>query len=219
MDERTAPVLAGINLPDLARGPLVTVDIRQAAADHLVAWDADQRARAIHEAGHVVVARLLGIGVEAVDIKGRHGGATYTTAVNDDVPETATEAVALDHIAATLGGHAAERLVMGGATLGCRSDLNNATGMAYDLLNAGAVSGAPLFNLYAVTGPLIPRSVINQFGEIVTIILGEQRRRADALVEAHRDALLGFAVRLHERRRLATPEEVDAALRDAGLPL
>lgn len=71
--------------------PRVTVEITEAGANHIAAWDIDQRVRAIHEAGDAVMAAALGMPVKAVDISGRHGGYRDPGLADDSLPDTTSE--------------------------------------------------------------------------------------------------------------------------------
>ena len=71
--------------------PRVTVEITEAGANHVAAWDIDQRVRAIHEAGGAVMAAALGMPVKAVDISGRHGGYRDPGLADDSLPDTTSE--------------------------------------------------------------------------------------------------------------------------------
>jgi hypothetical protein len=63
---------------------LVAMNVRPAARNHLLAWDAAQRLVAIHEAGHACAAAALGIPVKVIDITNRHGGSAQIGSPFDD---------------------------------------------------------------------------------------------------------------------------------------
>jgi Peptidase family M41 len=159
MDERLS-----LALPPTGSVPTVEVAVTPAAAGVLAAWDADSRAKAVHEAGHVLVARALGVRVSGADIARRHGGRTYIDMDAEDQPATVTTSMAYAQVAAALGGWAAEREVLGETTLGCQSDMRTATGLVYEMLEAGAVDGAPMFGRLAVAEALLPAPVLREWG-------------------------------------------------------
>jgi cell division protease FtsH len=184
----------------------VSVEITQAAADHVAAWDVEQRVKAVHEAGHVVVAALLGLPLKSVDIAGRHSGRTELAFGDDNLPDTTTEQGSLDTIVMTLAGQAAERAIIGQATTGSRHDIKHATEMAYERLDAGFDRTAPLFSLAGAPYSLTPVAIVDEFGRSATAMLEDCRLRAEKLVAEHRDAIVAFATRLFERRRIADAE-------------
>ncbi len=91
----------------------------------------DRRIVAIHESGHAIVAHTL---PEAADVhlvtivpRGRSGGHTQFLPNNED--EMTMQNQLLQEIASLMGGHAAEKLVLGEFGVGSTSDLQRATEM------------------------------------------------------------------------------------------
>ncbi len=89
----------------------------------------DRRIVAIHEGGHAIVAHTL---PEAADVhlvtivpRGRTGGHTQFLPNNED--EMTMQTQLMHEIASLMGGHAAEKLVLGEFGVGSTSDLQRAT--------------------------------------------------------------------------------------------
>jgi ATP-dependent Zn protease len=116
----------------------------------------------------------------------------------------------------TLAASAAERLILGQGTMGAGHDLSQATGAAYARLNAGLDPEAPLFCTNGVPFNLMPAAIVDEFGRAVVATLSAARERADALVAIRRAAIMTFASRLYERRRL-TGGEIDDLIASLNL--
>ena len=126
----------------------------------MAAWDIDQKAKAIHEAGHAVIGAALGIPVKAVDISGRHGGHTELGSWDDNQPETTTGQDLLNEITMTLAAAAAaERLIIGHGTTGSTDDLRQATAVAYTRLSAGLDPDVPYISPDGIPFSLMPDSL------------------------------------------------------------
>lgn len=197
---------------DLDDTPRVQVDITQAAADHVAAWDVDQRVKAVHEAGHAVAAAVLGIPIKAVDITSRYGGHTETAIGDDSLPETTTAGAILDQMVVALAARAAEKLIIGHYTLGSGHDLRTATQLAYQRMTEGLEEEAPFISPDGIPFSLLPDSLGKDMYRSATRVLAECRDRAASLVEDERDAITAFATTLYARRRLAGAE-LEEALR------
>jgi ATP-dependent Zn protease len=194
---------------------LVAVSIPEAAVRHLAAWDTDQRVRALHEAGHVVVGHVLGIPIKGADIRGHYRGFTETGDGDDDQPQTQTASRMLDQIVVRLAGQAAEKMLIGEGTDNSRWDLEQATSIALERINCGLDPRAPFMSIDALPGSRPPEAIWNAVGETVVSVLAESRTRADALAAEHREAIVSFAQQLHDARRL-TDGALEEALRNAG---
>ena len=81
---------------------------------------------AIHEAGNAVVAHLLGLPLPAM-VRVTHRGGAYV----GKAPFAATKQIICDQIAVTLGGRAAEAVILGSVSNGAESDLVQATEVAF----------------------------------------------------------------------------------------
>ena len=139
--------------------PRTQVEITEAAAEHVAAWDFDQRVTAVHEAAHAIVAFVLGIPVKAVDITLRIGGHTEIGVTADNLPATATDRMLLDQIVVRQAAMVAERLIFGQATTGNADDISAATTLAYERIRSGSIPTDRWWCPTAFpTGPALPRS-------------------------------------------------------------
>jgi cell division protease FtsH len=206
---------------DLINGrDTITVSVTPAAARVVLAWNADQRLMAIHEAGHVVVAAVLPsrICVKSADIKGKHGsGKTVSTENDDDHPTFSSASRIRDRICMALSGQAAEERIIGEASDGSASDLSTASTMASELIQAGLDPDAPYVSTSAFGyGCPIPEWLATENTRAIIATLAVARERARAIVAEHEDAILLFASSLFRARRISD-EAVDDALRAAGI--
>jgi cell division protease FtsH len=110
-----------------AEGRSVTVqDVVQQVAPRQAGRDRSKtRDVAVHEAGHVVVARAVGLTVHSVSVieAGASGGTTTVEALSGAPSRRQLE----HHVMCALGGRAADEVCGTGATAGARSDLVAAT--------------------------------------------------------------------------------------------
>jgi cell division protease FtsH len=100
------------------------------------AMNAEERRRiAVHEAGHALVAKLLGVGiVEKVSIlkRGRALGVTLVTEDHDVTLQS--EAQVRARMTMLLGGRAAEALVLDSVSTGAANDLEHVSNIAYRMV-------------------------------------------------------------------------------------
>ena len=91
--------------------------------------DRDRRIVAIHESGHAIVAHVLPDAAEVhlvtIVPRGRTGGHTQYLPNTED--EMTMQSQLMAQVAAAMGGHAAEKLVLGEFGTGATSDLQHAT--------------------------------------------------------------------------------------------
>ena len=195
--------------------PRTQVEITEAAAEHVAAWDFDQRVTAVHESAHAIVAFVLGIPVKAVDITLRIGGHTEIGVTADNLPATATDSMLLDQIVVRQAAMVAERLIFGQATTGNADDISAATNLAYERIRSGLDPNGPLVVPDGVPyWASSPEELKTQMLTAVHATLTQCRDRATALVEQHHDAIVTFAGPLYARRRLEG-EALQALLAEA----
>ncbi len=93
---------------------------------------AQRKLVAYHEAGHAIVARSLEHcdPVSEVSIIPRGGAGGYTLIRPDEESETYSRLYILDRITMSLGGRAAERLILGDVSTGASADIKHVTELA-----------------------------------------------------------------------------------------
>lgn len=178
------------------------------------ALDPRERSRiAVHEAGHAIVARALGVGViEKVSIlkRGRALGATLVT--NDQEIHLQSQAEMRARIAMLLGGRVAEQLVLKDVSTGAANDLERVSNMAYRMVTEFGF-GKQLGPFSYAGLPERDRSLANcqeaitEARELIREIEGE----CTALLRAKRPALDLLTAQLLEH------ETVDGTVVDACL--
>lgn len=143
-----------------------------------------------HEAGHLVVGALLhGAGrLRGVRIGPDAGSVEFGTA---DPDGDLDERDARDALATLLAGFAAERALLGSATLSHWSDVRRATEIASRLVEVGLEAGAP--PLDADAGWLRGTAARDRMADAAAALLAQARERAAGLVAGHREALAEVA--------------------------
>lgn len=195
--------------------PTVTVAIPRAAAEHLVAWNEDQKTKAIHEAAHVAVATVLGIPVSSVTIKGHFSGRTETGLDEDNTPLFRSDSVLRASIVVSLAGLAAEQRILGEGTDGNAHDIDTASQLAIQRLRNGLDPEFPPIALDCFAYKM-PPALLNLASRRVIAELTRARSEAERLVELHVEAILRLAAAIFSARRL-DGAALDAAIREAGL--
>jgi cell division protease FtsH len=218
----TPAVIAGVMADALAMaidagGETITVEHLDAAVRRrltsvrrMEVRPADRRRLAIHEAGHAVVAAVLGSVPARIEIRDVDG---VTTHERQTAGEGSTETEVRNRIAVCLAGIAAERAVTGEGSLGSELDVRLASGLARSLVLSGC-SDEMLMHPDA-GGPVLAGDGA-AIAAAVAAILAAERDRAVALIEQHRAAIEALAARLETSGRLAG-DEVAAALAELGV--
>jgi len=183
----------------------------EVGVSHPVGYDVEERRRvAIHEAGHALVATLVGRDVKLASIL-RRSGALGLVSHGDAVErhlKTPTEGG--DLIAVALAGRAAEAQELGEASSGIASDLAAATTIACQLVGAlGA--GDSLLSLEAAAMPgggnLVAKVLADEPSRTkAEAILAAAADRASCMVLEHRSALVAIADALCEHDELSGTE-------------
>jgi cell division protease FtsH len=183
--------------------------------------DARGRERiAVHEAGHAVVAKLLGVGiVEKVSIlkRGRSLGATLVTADTDSILQSEPEMRA--RMAMLLGGRGAEALVLGSVSTGAANDLEHVSSMAYRMVAEFGFSRS--MGPFSYAGlPDQERRLADHPEAIAEAreIVKEIERECAELLKAHRPALERLTARLLEHETVSG-SVVDECMSPAAQPL
>lgn len=104
--------------------------------------DKEKRLTAYHEAGHAIAVRVVSttVKVDRVTIipSGRAGG--FTSYKPDEDRQYTTKAQLIEQIIVSLGGRAAEELVLGEISTGAASDLKSANGTARKMITKYGMS-------------------------------------------------------------------------------
>jgi len=165
------------------------------------ALDPKERHRiAVHEAGHAIVARVLGVGtIEKVSIlkRGRALGATLVT--NDQEIHLQSEGEMRDRMAMLLGGRTAELLMLEDASSGAANDLERVSNIAYRMVTEfGLGSQAAPFSYAGL--PERDRSAANcsQAIDEAREIIRAAETACKAILRAKRDALEALTAQLLE---------------------
>ena len=195
--------------------------------------DKDKRATAYHEIGHALVAWLTPKtdAVHKVTIipRGRTLGVTQLLPEEDRLGYTESQLVA--HLAMTMGGRAAERLIYSDLTSGAAMDLSQATRVARKMVTQLGMSGriGPVSYRGTEEHPFLGREMgetrdhsehtAQVIDEEVARILREADEHAFRLLEAHRDELEKLTEALIEREVLTLAEIQDLIGPRAGAPI
>ncbi len=104
--------------------------------------DKEKKLTAYHEAGHAIAVRLVSttVKVDRVTIipSGRAGG--FTSYKPDEDRQYTTKAQLIEQIIVSLGGRAAEELMLGEISTGASSDLKHANGIARNMITKYGMS-------------------------------------------------------------------------------
>lgn len=104
--------------------------------------DKEKKLTAYHEAGHAIAVRVVSttVKVDRVTIipSGRAGG--FTSFKPDEDRQYTTKAQLVEQIIVSLGGRAAEELVLGEISTGASSDLKHANGIARNMITKYGMS-------------------------------------------------------------------------------
>lgn len=162
------------------------------AREGQAAMNAEERKRiAVHEAGHALIARLLGVGiVEKVSIlkRGRALGVTLVTDDQDVVLQS--EAQWRARMAMLLGGRGAEALLLDSLSTGASNDLERVSNMAYRMVSEFGFSKA--IGPFSYAGLPERERRVNDHPEAIgeaRQIVKDIEEQCAVLLEAHREAL------------------------------
>jgi cell division protease FtsH len=172
----------------------------------------EQRAVAVHESGHALVAAVSEHGdpVAKVTILPAGQALGVTEQLPIDERHLYTEGYLKDSLAIRMGGRAAELLVFGEGSTGASNDLAGATdlatrmvrefGMSAALGPVGFASGSPMYlGGEEVRTRQYAEATQRVIDTEVAKLLREAEHRATAMLTEHRDALDGLTELLLER--------------------
>ena len=156
----------------------------------------DERRVAIHECGHAVAARSLGLSIGDLVLRSPgHGGGGY---MGFAPPGVVTRHVLRNMLIVLMAGRAAEILAFGDPSAGAEADLLAATTLARDMHVRWGLDR----RLSADGGRMVDPAV----GTLVERALRSAAKSALALLGTRRERLLELAEMLESRRSLASVE-------------
>ena len=198
LDEAVARVLHGPQ----RRGRVLTPD--------------ERRRLAVHEAGHAVVAAATGRpdDVHRVSILARGRSLATTSASVDSDAAVLTQSRLLARLTATLGGLAAEELLLTEPSTGAEDDLEAATAMARDI--AGRFGMSPTLGRARLLAPDAEVYLGNDNGGLGAVS-GRTHEALDAEVRRLLDEAESEAIRLLEVHRTTLDTLVDLVLAEETL--
>jgi ATP-dependent Zn protease len=169
----------------------------KAAVDHVApeGRQEDMHRIAIHEAGHAVVAHILGLPLPDMVRITAHGGAYF-----GKIPFAATKKVICDQIAVTLGGRAAEAVLLGSVSNGAESDLEQATELAFKVRYSWGLYANNLLSLSPVK--LTQLDPLTPLGSVVNSDIKGHYLRAKEIGEGNAKLVQRVAAALLEQREI-----------------
>lgn len=191
--------MARRRLRENLQGATRSVDVERALEENLdrprLTAD-EERVVATHEAGHAIVAMhcehapvIDRISIRG-DVAGALGAVSYADPHNRHV---LTRAELYDRIAILFGGREAELAILGDLSLGAGHDLERATSLARAAVESYGMTDELVGDFTAESLSEATRSKLD--GAVVGL-LESQRKRARALIDEHREALLQLRDRL-----------------------
>ncbi|MBE0642779.1 MAG: ATP-dependent zinc metalloprotease FtsH [Bacteroidetes bacterium] len=196
----------------------------------LIISDAEKRMTAYHEAGHVLVAKMIPEAdpVHKVTIIPRGRALGVTTYLPIDEKHTYSKPYLEAMIAYAMGGRAAELLIFGQLTTGAGNDIERATSLARKMVCEWGMSELGPLTFGAKQEEIFLGREISQhrdysektaiaIDEAVRVIVLHGMNRAEELLLEHRETLDRLSDALLEREILDS-EEIDAILRGEDLP-
>lgn len=174
---------------------------------------------AVHEAGHAIAAKVLGLGiVEKVSIlkRGRALGVTLVTDDEDVILQS--EAQWRARMIMLLGGRSAEALVLGSISTGAANDLERVSNMAYRMVTEFGFSKR--IGPFSYAGLPERERRLTDYPEVIAEAretVKELERECDALLDANRIALEGLTAALLDAETVSG-DVVEACLAAGGAP-
>lgn len=196
----------------------------------LIISDAEKRMTAYHEAGHVLVAKMIPEAdpVHKVTIIPRGRALGVTTYLPIDEKHTYSKPYLEAMIAYAMGGRAAEMIVFGQLTTGAGNDIERATSLARKMVCEWGMSElGPLTFGSKQEEIFLGREIAQHrdysektamaIDEAVREIVVRGMQRADDILREHKETLDRLSEALLEREILDS-EEIDTILRGEQLP-
>ncbi len=173
--------------------------------------EAERERIAVHEAGHAIVAQVLGVGrVEKVTILPRGGALGVTLVTQKEDKQLHLKSELENRIQMLLGGRTAEILTYADASSGAASDLKEASKIALTMVaNLGLGDQGTLFNLEALAALNVPPDTSKAVAE-AEALLATQNAHCFALLRDYDAALKELTGKLLERETIDGIEVVQA---------
>lgn len=194
-----------------------------------IVTEVDKRITAYHEAGHAIVAKCLPNcdPVHEVSIIQRGAAAGYTMLRPDTDDNHDSMSKLMDDIAMTMGGRAAEELVIKDITSGAAADIKRITDLSRRMVTEWGMSteigpvylgssGEVFLGRDYSSTTTYSESVATTIDREVKAIIDKGHNTAVEILSAHREAMDKMVRLLIERETIYT-EEVDACM--TGIPL
>jgi len=153
---------------------------------------------AYHETGHALVSSVLEYTdpVHKISIISRGRAAGYTLKLPFTDKKMQSKKEFLDDIASILGGYVAEEMIFNDITTGPHNDLSVATALAHDMVARygmsdvlGPVAFASENTREPVVGEAYSQEVAAKIDAEISRIIDEGKKRAQKVLNEHRDAL------------------------------
>ncbi len=191
----------------------------------------EKRTTAYHEAGHALVAKLVGLEVDPVHKvtiipRGRALGLTQQLPTEDRL--SMTKEFAINRIAILMGGRAAEEIIFGQKTTGAGNDIEQATDLARKMvtewgmsdslgpLNFGRSGGEVFLGREMQSAEVYSNETARQIDKEIHTIVSGQYDRARSLLEENRQSLEAVAEALLEFETL-DGNDIDVLCRGEAL--
>ncbi len=185
--------------------------------------DEERRIIATHEAGHAVVAHLIGVGrkLEVLSIVRRAGSLGLLAHSDTEERYLRNRTEMLSHIKISFGGMVAEELWFGESGTGPGGDLAHATTVAATMVGALGLAGSLVSFSAAGGGPLdaglVPRVLADDAARReVETILDRSKASVKELLDSNRHLVEALRDELLVRSELVG-DEITAVLHEAGM--
>ena len=209
---RGAQRIAGLDFDHALERVIAGTQSRRVLNEH------EKRVVAYHEAGHALCAELLPAvdRVHRVSIVPRGRALGYTLNLPEEDRYLKTREELLDHMTMLLGGRAAEQLEFGSVTTGASDDLRRASDVAGAMINDFAFgTTVSITGRHGPGDERVSEQTLRLRDQEREDLLHEARRRALALLTAHRDTLDALAAEL-ESEEVLERSALDRIVADAA---
>lgn len=196
-----------------AERPLVVRDVEHVMIGEDHRSLTEKQRVAVHEAGHAVIAAVLGVSLQSVTIlpQGNSSGSVQAKLRTVDLDRNRVESI----VTVALAGRATDKLIFGNVDATASSDLLLATNLLVDAHHKWGLFGQLL--VFDIDGTSVHQLNPDTRSELEGM-LQTLMARAESLVRLHRTSILALAADLLELRTLAG-ETLEKRLADLNLPM